>query len=219
MSIKIFGFGKKKDEDTGTLLKICDLNEEKMDQLDSVQIHNLGEERSVGFVNYELDIRGKQNLESVSRKMVLNKSADLTKKLTDLKKYRKPTAEIKELKFAWNKKMKKLEESGFSQKEIANTNVERQKLDDLDFLGKQILPGPLTSSGSVTTFMESETESKEKNKRMYIEVRFQRNSSQSLKKEAAIFRLKRNGKNLKTSEYAANLCMYLDNQEVSQVLL
>ena len=74
-------------------MKTRDLVEENMDQLDSVQIHNLGEERSVGFVNYELDIRGKQNLESVSCKMVLNKSADLTKHLTDFKKYRKPTAE------------------------------------------------------------------------------------------------------------------------------
>ena len=73
--------------DTGTVLKICDLNDENMDQLDSVQIHNLGEERSVGFINYELDIRGKQNLESVSRKMVLNKSFDLTENLTDFKKY------------------------------------------------------------------------------------------------------------------------------------
>ena len=109
-------------------------------------------------------------------------------------------------------KMKKLEESGFSQKEIANTNVERQKLDDLDFLGKQILPGPLTSSESVTTFMESETESKDKNKRMYIEVRF-------LKKEAAVFRLKRNCKNLKHQSMLLICVCIWTNQEVSQVLL
>ena len=68
----------KTSDDTGTALKLCDLNDEKINQLNQVQIHNLSEEQSVGFVDYELDIRGKQNLESVSREMVLTKSADLT---------------------------------------------------------------------------------------------------------------------------------------------
>ena len=62
----IFGFGEKKDNDTGTVLKICVVGKEKLEQLDKVQIHNLSEERSVGFINYELDILGKQNLEAVS---------------------------------------------------------------------------------------------------------------------------------------------------------
>ena len=106
--------------------------------------------------------------------------------------------------------MKVLEESVFSQKGIISTNIERQKLDDLDFLRKQTHPGPFTTSEAVTSFMENEAESKEKNKRMYTEVRFQRNTSQSLKKEAAAFRLKRNGKNLETSEYAANISLYFD---------
>ena len=33
--------------------------------------------------------------------------------------------------------MKVLQENGFSQKEIISTTFERQKLDNLDFLGKQ----------------------------------------------------------------------------------
>ena len=70
------GFGEKMSDDTGTVLKLCYLDDEKINQLNQVQIHNLSEEQSVGFVNYELDIRRKQNLESVSRKMVLNKFAD-----------------------------------------------------------------------------------------------------------------------------------------------
>ena len=53
-------------------------------------------------------------------------------------------------------------------------------------------------------------ESKEKNKRIYIEVHFQRNASLSIKKEAAVLRLKRNGKNLETLEYAANLSLQFD---------
>ena len=95
----IFGFGEKKDADTGTMTKISILNEENIKNLDNVQIHNLSEERSVGYVNYELGIRGKQNLEAASRKMVLNKSVDLITNSGDkFKKFRKPAAEIKELK-------------------------------------------------------------------------------------------------------------------------
>ena len=96
-------------------------------------------------MNYELGIRGKQNLEAASRKMVLNKYVNLITNSGDkFKKFRKPAAEIKELKVTWNKKMKELEEKGFSQKDIINTNLERQKLDDLDFLAKQTFPGPFT---------------------------------------------------------------------------
>ena len=53
----------------------------------------------------------------------------------------------------------------------------------------------------VIEFMESEPDSKEKNERIYREVRFQRNSSRSLRKDAAVFRVRRNGKNLDTEEY------------------
>ena len=51
------------------VVKICDMSEDQLKILDAnVQVHNLGEERNVGLVNYELSIRGKNNLESVSRK-------------------------------------------------------------------------------------------------------------------------------------------------------
>ena len=100
---------KKKDADTETVTKISILTEENIKNLDNVQIHNLSEERSVGYVNYELGIRGKQNLEAASRKMVLNKSVDLITKSGDkFKKFKKPAAEIKELKVTWNKMMKEL---------------------------------------------------------------------------------------------------------------
>ena len=63
----------------------------------------------------------------------------------------------------------------------------------------------MATEEKVIEFMESEPDSKEKNERIYREVRFQRNSSQSLRKDAAVFRLRRNGKNLDTEEYASNL--------------
>ena len=99
----IFGFGPKSDDDTGTLLKISSV--EIFEKLNKVEIHNLGEERSVGYINYELQIRGKANLECASKQMILNKGRDLIKS-QDLSKLKKPAQKIKELKLQWNDKMK-----------------------------------------------------------------------------------------------------------------
>ena len=52
----------------------------KKNKLKKAPIHNLNEERSVGFINYEISIRGKQHVESASRKMLINKSIDIALK-------------------------------------------------------------------------------------------------------------------------------------------
>ena len=92
--------------DTGTLLKISSVT--NFDKLDKVPIHNLGEERSVGFINHELGLRGKSNLECASRQMILNKSKDLLTPI-DLHKFKKPAQTIKEITLKWNEKMKAME--------------------------------------------------------------------------------------------------------------
>ena len=58
----------------------------------------------------------------------------------------------------------------------------------------------------------------EKNKRFYVEVRYARVSSSTLKETASIFRLKRNGRNLTTQEYADNLIKYMDDTESMNTL-
>ena len=70
----LFGFGSTADNDTGSLLKISTASDEVMEKLDKDPIHNLAEERSVGLVNYCIQIRGKNNLGTVSCNVVLNKS-------------------------------------------------------------------------------------------------------------------------------------------------
>ena len=50
-----------------------------MKKLDKVPIHNLAEKRSVGLVNYGIQLRGKDNISTVSRKVILNKSFYLLK--------------------------------------------------------------------------------------------------------------------------------------------
>ena len=55
----IFGFTKKTSDDTWTALKFCDPDDEKINHLYQAETENLSEAPSVGFINYEIDIRGK----------------------------------------------------------------------------------------------------------------------------------------------------------------
>ena len=70
---KIFGFGPEA-ESQSTTFKISSATNEELQKFDTTATHNLGEERSVGLMNYEFGIRGKSNLETSSQKLILNKS-------------------------------------------------------------------------------------------------------------------------------------------------
>ena len=64
----------------------------------------------------------------------------------------------------------------------------------------------LTIAAEVHNFMKSGQESKEKNKRMKMEVKYARLMCTSMNpSKAAVFRLQRNHKELTTDEYAENL--------------
>ena len=88
-----------------------------MEKLDNVPIHNLIEQRSVNLlVNYGIQIRGKNNISTVSRNIVLNKSFDLLcdDALAHTKKWQKHVHNIQVIKAEWNKKMKLYEQKGYS---------------------------------------------------------------------------------------------------------
>ena len=214
----IFGFGHQKDDDTKTVLKISNLDKDSLNKLNKVPIHNLGEERAVGMINHELQIRGRPFLETCSRNLVLNRSHDLIKKGCGFKKFRKHKEEIAFLKHDWSLKMKELEIKGFTAKEALNLTRENKKLNDLSILKEQEIPGPFTSSNEIQIFMNSCPDSKEKNKRLYLEVRYARESSLSLKRTAAVFKLKSAGKNLATEDYATNLINYFDSAKSCSTL-
>ena len=79
----IFGFGENVNNDTGSVLKISQLEEteiEHMKQSKLPPIQNMGADRSVGFSNYETGIRIKKNFVSASRKIIFNKSNDIIDK-------------------------------------------------------------------------------------------------------------------------------------------
>ena len=88
--------------------------------------------------------------------------------MTTKKKIRKEANEIKEIKVNSNEKIKTLAEEGYRQKEMENLNIEWQKLNDLEFLKKQDIPGPFTSPRDVEKLMRTEPESENEND-YYIE--------------------------------------------------
>ena len=109
--------------------------------------------------------------------MVLNKLFNLlkSKDVPSFKKFAPIVREIKEFKAEWNNKMKALQEKGYNEKELLNLKNEDDKLKDLEFLKKQTIPGPFTTSDEVQSFIDTAIDDAElKNKRMYIEVRYAR---------------------------------------------
>ena len=104
----IFGYGTKATEDTGMVLKMTTVEEPKRRKLSKAPVHNLNEERSVGFISYEISIRWKWFLETASRKMLINKSKDILDKTdpSEMKKYIIPANEIKEIKLQWQERLK-----------------------------------------------------------------------------------------------------------------
>ena len=92
----MFGFGPKVNENTDSVLKVCELNEGKRRKVNDTPLHNIKEERNVGFINYEVKVRGKKELESPS-KLVINKRIDILMESSpsDVKSYGKPAQKIK----------------------------------------------------------------------------------------------------------------------------
>ena len=121
----LFGFGPKADEDTKTLLKVSEVDGAKRQKLRQAPVHNLNEEGSVGFVNYEIHVRRKKNLSSVSTKMVINKSMETFQGAdpTDIRQYRKPAAALKELKLDWSKRVQEQQLEAFTEKEKRISNI------------------------------------------------------------------------------------------------
>ena len=75
----------------------------------------------MGFINYEIHIRGKKYLESASRKIVLNKSMNILENALphELNNFRKPAQQIKEIKLLWKSKVQEYEQEAYSEKEKA----------------------------------------------------------------------------------------------------
>lgn len=203
----IFGFGETAKDDTGPVLKICELEDKSV--LANALVTNLGEERNVGNMNYELNFRGREHFKTSTQNVVLNKSIDLITDFSNLSKFRRQAKDIEDLKQKWNKNMQDLEQQGLLDKEAKSLTEEHKKLNDLKYLKSQNPTGPFTSVEEVDNFMKnSNLSDAEKNHRLYIEVRYAKMSTSNMKRSSALFRLKKNYANLSCEDYAHNLRLY-----------
>lgn len=124
--------------------------------------------------------------------MVINKSMDILEKadISKLSKFRKPAQEIKEIKLEWNQQLNQYEELGYSKQDSLNRKKEATKYQLLESLKKQAIPGPFTNADEVRSFMLNVPEGKEKNDRLYDEVKYARITCTTLGPNASVFRLK-----------------------------
>ena len=134
------------------------------------------------------------------------------------KKYKFQTKEIKDVMIQWNDKMAVLQKQGYNKKKLINAKKESNKLKDLTYLKSPVAPGPFSTVDEVHSNIRLPLEKHEKNKGLYVEVRYARELSSTLKETASIFCLKRIGRNLTTQEYADNLIKYMDDTESMNTL-
>jgi hypothetical protein len=207
---EIFGFGEK-DQEQGSQHALSRMNKEK---LEKAPIHNLDAERSVGFINFELSRRGAKQLGSASSSHIKCKAKDLIENAEtgSYKRYgnlTKTGSVISELYIRWRSKQEELKKKGLEDKEIANLAVDRRKNEDLQSL--KAMKGPFTSSKEVDEYIATEADSYTKLRRLYLEVRYARDTSLSLPKSSDIFRLLKDHQKLPIETYVTNLKLYLDN--------
>ena len=101
-----------------------------------------------------------------------------------------------------------LKKQGVGDTEIQNPAVDKRRNSELAALAEAW--GPFTKLEQVDNFMEWLMDDKEMNKRLYLEIRYARDSaSVAFPKTSDIFKLKKNYRNLESLVYAANFKAYL----------
>ena len=169
----IFGFGPTANHETGSVLKVASADKSMLEQMDHfVPVHNILEERNVGSIGYELNIRGLKNISNASRKHVLNRSQDLLYGDRGFHKFIKEAASIKDIKLVWTEKMRDLQTAGYAANDLLNLKKQNALNQDLNFL--KTCGGPFTSKQEISAYIQGKVDEATKTKRLYIEVRYAR---------------------------------------------
>ena len=174
---EFFGFGNTSPSKATVLT----LDQEKLKQ---APVSNLDSERAVGSINHELKTRGAKELKAASSSLVKSKGHSLIAGKVMDKKFTKMTTkggEIPAILEKWEEKQQELRRQGMEVKEVANLSLDKQRNADLDKLAS--LGGPFTSPDQVKLYMDrKDVDAKEKEKRLYLEVRHAKSSSISFPK-------------------------------------
>ena len=166
-------------------------------------------ERAVGSINHELGLRGATQLNAASSNFAQSKSYDLIElqPVDAYKNYTETAKKVNHLVREWKEKQVEMEKQGMSKKMIESISSERRRVKHLDKLKKE--GGPFTKPEEVEGFIASDLSEKEKQDRLYIEVRFARDTTLSLPKKSELFRVKEKYKSLPLEKLAANLKVHL----------
>ena len=108
----------------------------------------------------------------------------------------------------WKVEQSKLQDAGLTKKQIAALAVEKRRMKDLEKL--KSYGGPMTTPEEVDKLVDDDAlTDDEKLARIYIEVRYARDTTLSLPRGSDLFDLKKNYKNLSLDTYRKNLKVYL----------
>ena len=123
---------------------------------------------------------------------------------TILRELRKISRETNELTKSWVEQQNQLTCARVSKKETENLKIDKRRKSNLSKLKDMV--DPFVSAPEVDLYVAREDfMPKEKDTRLYLEVRYARDSCLSLPKSSDIFQLKWAYKNLSVDEYGTNL--------------
>ena len=200
---EVFGFGGSQE----TSLSISTMDEQK---LNSAPINNLDAERSVASINYEIKGRGAPNLPTASTMHVIAQSSELiegkviSKEIREMERKKVVPAIVK----AWEATQEQLSKDGLSEKETQSRATDKRR--NADLIKLKAYNGPFGSSAEVRAFAATDMPEEKKKDRLYLEVRYARDSCVSFPKNSDIFRLLKNYKKLDSKSYCDNLIIYFD---------
>ena len=184
---EVFGFG----DSQVTSLSLSTIDEQK---LNSAPMNNLDAERSVGSINYKIKERGAPNLPTASTMHVIAKSAEMiegkviSKEIREMER-KKVVPSIVE---AWEATQKQLSKDGLSEKETQSRATDKRR--NADLIKLKAFNGPFSSSAEVRVFAATDIPEEKKVDRLYLEVRYSRDSCVNFPKNSDIFRLLNNYK-------------------------
>lgn len=180
-------------------------------KLNSAPINNLDAERSVASIQHELaKVRGANQLQAASSSHVIAKSLDLTegkvidKSIREMERKRVVPSIVE----AWESKQEELSKDGLTEKETQSRATDKRR--NADLVKLKAFNGPFSSAAEVKAFTASDLPEEKKVERLYIEVRYARDTCVSFPKNSDIFRLLKNYRKLDSKSYTDNLVIYFD---------
>ena len=155
--------------------------------VDDTPVNNIAMERVCGKVDQRLKKLGQ--LESVSRSIILSRSAELRDgKESEFRGFKAEVQMKKQLELQWKQQTKEKFAQGATEKQVSAQAKERKRLDILDNLKEQ--GGPFTDAEQVQEYLDKEDiTDKIKQVRMKKEIQFARESSTTLPSVDPLFKI------------------------------